>query len=271
VSGHALAIDPLGKLLLFGGLTVPPSPPQYSQGTAFRSNNSWSVLWLPPPVGARARHAMAYDPVRKQTVLFGGTNGLLLSDTWEWNGNAWSAKTFTQAPSAREGASLVWDPVRQMMVLLGGSGFIDTWSYDGTWTPMTSRVGQPVGTGTTSWDPATRTIMTLSDQGDSFLAPDRLVAQRFVVSPSAIPGTTPQRGKLVSSIRATVPGQVVTSVWNGTVWTPLGVAGGTIDNISTANIASALANGVRIGPATTATNRFSTDYVELTIRYVVNN
>jgi hypothetical protein len=51
--------------------------------------------------GLRARHAMAYDSVRGQTVLFGGLDqdGNIFGDTWEWDGGNWTEIANSDPPA----------------------------------------------------------------------------------------------------------------------------------------------------------------------------
>ncbi len=91
-----------------------------------------------PRTGAR----LAYDPVRKVSVLFGGvSSGTTLADTWEWNGSTWSKRMPATSPSARSEHAIAYDPRRRTIVLFGGKlGDVrldDTWQWDGTvWTPI---------------------------------------------------------------------------------------------------------------------------------------
>ncbi|MBI5778803.1 MAG: fibronectin type III domain-containing protein [Planctomycetes bacterium] len=89
---------------------------------------------------ARVYFAMAYDSVRKKTVLFGGQNsiGNPINDTWEWDGTNWTQRTPVSSPSARMSHMMVYDSFRQKTVLFGGLNgptLNDTWEWDGTnWT-----------------------------------------------------------------------------------------------------------------------------------------
>ena len=83
-ANHALSFDSLNdKIILFGGFqnTFLNETWAYNPAT-----NSWIKLSpegpLPP---ARGYFPMAYDSAYNRTVLFGGYNGQLLSDTWTFN------------------------------------------------------------------------------------------------------------------------------------------------------------------------------------------
>jgi len=106
-------------------------------------NNTWTDMnpkESPPP---REMHAMAYDSISGDVILFGGMWSD--SDTWIYNlsANIWINRSSSSAPSARWGHSMVWDPGRGKMVLFGGfddkSLTNDTWCYDpdtNNWTNM---------------------------------------------------------------------------------------------------------------------------------------
>jgi hypothetical protein len=92
----------------------------------------------------RAGLAMAYDPVRKKTFLFGGwqpSAGVYANDQWEWDGptGTWQERLTTgMQPSARYGHTMVYDPDRARVVMFGGFGgpsrtrLNDIWEWDGT-------------------------------------------------------------------------------------------------------------------------------------------
>ena len=94
--------------------------------------------------------AMAFDPVRDLTVMFGGEDplGTPLADTWVWDGANWSWQNIT-GPAARSDASIAFDAARGVNVLFGGHDaasqpFADTWSFDGTaWTQLTPATTSP--------------------------------------------------------------------------------------------------------------------------------
>ncbi|MEM7204187.1 MAG: hypothetical protein AAF628_28260 [Planctomycetota bacterium] len=84
--------------------------------------------------------ALAYDPIRRHVVAFGGrglATAIPHSETWRWDGGAWSRIDAGLPPPARYNAGMAWDPVRQRIVLHGGWNaqpvrLQDTWEWDGS-------------------------------------------------------------------------------------------------------------------------------------------
>jgi len=115
--------------------------------------------WRPlPEFKQRGGHAMAYDPIRKRVVLFGGVTGqwssyptqgissesILTDDTWEWDGRRWYHRWPKTSPCPRRGHRMAWDPVGKRVLLFGGGAggpmFNDTWAWDGQdWTQLSPK------------------------------------------------------------------------------------------------------------------------------------
>ena len=144
-ASHAVAYDPVAsRLVLFGGFD---GSTYYDDTWVYDlAQNTWSsrafVTSTPP---ARYGHSMAYDPVTKQIILFGGFDGIReYDDTWAYDltTNVWTnLRPEGHSPEARDSHSMVYDPGEETMVLFGGwnttSTFADTWTYDpvdNTWT-----------------------------------------------------------------------------------------------------------------------------------------
>jgi hypothetical protein len=87
---------------------------------------------------------MAYDPIRRRTVLFGGSTMFGLgNDTWVWDGNTWTAMHPALSPLPRYGAAFAYEAAEGRLVLFGGWGpnglLGDTWEWDGVnWTQRKS-------------------------------------------------------------------------------------------------------------------------------------
>lgn len=128
-----------GKTVLFGG--------RHCANSTCCDGDTWEwdgSTWVQvATIGPSARYmaSMAYDCVRRKTILFGGY-GLSgpLGDTWEWDGRAWK-QTATTGPTARSGASMAFDAANGRALLFGGAGMngsvSDTWQWDGSgWTQI---------------------------------------------------------------------------------------------------------------------------------------
>jgi hypothetical protein len=88
-----------------------------------------------PP--ARESSGLAYDPVRRRAVLFGGTGSSTLNDTWEFDGTDWALRSPANRPSVRRAFGFAQDTGRGRAVLFGGSTgtgswLADTWEWDGS-------------------------------------------------------------------------------------------------------------------------------------------
>lgn len=137
----ALASDPGGNgLVLFGGKTASIALNE----TWLWNGALWTRVFPASSPSVRYFHAMAYDPIRARTVLFGGqtTVPTYLGDTWEWNGTNWAQRAST-GPTPRSGHKMAWDPRRGAVLLFGGTDAAgpsgETWSWNGsTWALVAS-------------------------------------------------------------------------------------------------------------------------------------
>lgn len=103
---------------------------------------TWNLRTPATSPPARYYGALAYDPIRHQTILFGGDtdSGTRLADTWVWDGTTWTQKS--GGPSARSSARMVFDAQRNQILLFGGAlsdttTAGDTWAWNGnSWTQL---------------------------------------------------------------------------------------------------------------------------------------
>ncbi|MDD4890882.1 MAG: kelch repeat-containing protein, partial [Phycisphaerae bacterium] len=93
------------------------------------------ALAVEPP--GRARSQVAYDPVRKKMVLFGGDQlDRVLSDTWVYDcaTRTWEQRFPKECPLPRAGHILAWLPKAKKVVLAGGYSrdwlAQQMWAYD---------------------------------------------------------------------------------------------------------------------------------------------
>jgi hypothetical protein len=104
---------------------------------------------------SRSGRSMDYDQADGVVVLFGGSNGSYLQDTWTIVGGVWKEVTSSYyQPGGRWASAMIYDPMAGYMVLFGGTGCVtgtsctvgylgDTWKYlSGEWTQLLT-VGIP--------------------------------------------------------------------------------------------------------------------------------
>jgi N-acetylneuraminic acid mutarotase len=152
----AIAYDPVTRrLIMFGG---------YSDAGAL--NDTWAYdsgadAWTKlEPRGtspsARGDHSIAYDPVSRRVIMFGGRGdtGTVLSDAWAYDpvANTWTELRPSGAqPPARSRHSMAYDLTSARMIIFGGQDIAggsldDTWAYDpaaNTWTELEPSGTQP--------------------------------------------------------------------------------------------------------------------------------
>jgi hypothetical protein len=174
LAGHAMAYDEAtGNIVLFGG----------QNGTTYMSSNeTWvwdGANWrqMHPEVSPPERfgHAMAYDPISRKIVLFGGYGDFgPANDTWTWDGATWTQAASPVSPLARSGHAMAADPVSGGVVLFGGiSGegvpvwLSDTWVWiGGEWhqklvaSPPAARFGHVL-----AYHPALRAVVMIGGYG----------------------------------------------------------------------------------------------------------
>ena len=82
----------------------------------------WKADTVPP----RNHAGMAYDPVNRRVVLFGGNEshagGSLADhgDTWEWTGVRWVRRVLGQSPAPRTDPAMAYDLNTWTTILFGG-------------------------------------------------------------------------------------------------------------------------------------------------------
>ncbi|HBP18927.1 MAG TPA: hypothetical protein DEA08_14215, partial [Planctomycetes bacterium] len=109
------------QVLLFGGQRAD------SEGivpeTWVWDGKEWGIPNPKTLPSARAWHAMAYDSVRGEVVLFGGATenkGERLDDTWVWDGGNWARLEISDRPPARSGHGLLYQAQERRLLLFGG-------------------------------------------------------------------------------------------------------------------------------------------------------
>ncbi len=187
-SGAAMTWDGVSnQVLMFGGSD---NVDVFSDTWTF-ANGDWTqrATGSAPHPSPRLNTRMAYDPLRRRVVLFGGqavgpTDAINLQDTWEWDGSTWRELAVTGAiPSGRGHHAMVFDPIRQRVMLLGGaqnfspiprgSSLADQWEWDGArWTqvmPTGPRPGKRMAP-SLSFDPGRNVVVLHAGFDDHDLA-----------------------------------------------------------------------------------------------------
>ena len=149
---HSMVYDPITKtVLLFGGFGA------YNEdygGVAFGDTWEWNgtkKIWtkkFPSSSPSPRTTPLAYDPLTRSVVLFGGANGggdccrTYYNDTWTWDGFSWTQRFPVVSPPVRTSQSMAYDDNLGAVVVFGGfsipgQGLNDTWALTGTtWKPL---------------------------------------------------------------------------------------------------------------------------------------
>ncbi|MDQ2765649.1 MAG: PQQ-dependent sugar dehydrogenase, partial [Gemmatimonadota bacterium] len=136
LAGQAIATDPAGGVILFGGIGADGASTNDSWRYASRK---WTALTAPGP-RARAGAAMAFDLDHHRTLLWGGAP---CADRalWSWDGHQWTTIDIHGPPALRD-AALAYDLTTRSLVLAGGhdcSGIPSraSWRWNGAgWMPL---------------------------------------------------------------------------------------------------------------------------------------
>jgi len=120
------------RLVLFGGYRGSGATRERLGDTWEFDGTAWEERQTPQRPSSRNGAAMAYDPGRGRTVLFGGSGGPS-AETWEWDGETW---TRIDAPTpGRYNSAMAYDEGLTEVVRFGGwdgqARRGDTWCYDG--------------------------------------------------------------------------------------------------------------------------------------------
>lgn len=110
-----------GELVLFGGLDGTPA--RLGDTWTWTASGGWiekQPLAAPAP---RLRHALAYDRLHRDLVLFGGSIAAgPLGDAWRWDGSTWT-RVFPDDPAPpMVDAVAVYDSARGHVLLHGPAG-----------------------------------------------------------------------------------------------------------------------------------------------------
>lgn len=111
-----------GQLVLFGGTTNGQSSGSLNETWTW-NGSAWSLQHPSISPSVRTGAPMAYDPLHRVVVMFGGLGiaqvgkggQIILTDTWTWDGRTWTQQKTSIAPSAVDtpvdSGSMAFDPV----------------------------------------------------------------------------------------------------------------------------------------------------------------
>jgi len=149
-----------GQIIIFGG----NRNGEWLEDAWTGNPGSWSPINGQIPQG-RASAVFLYDPVREETLLFGGLSkgGKVWGDFWRWNGYEW-LEIEKQGPSPRHSAAAAFDESRQRVVVFSGCGEDDDqlWEWDGhKWEEMHPEGAKPntLCRSTMAYDPVRKTVI----------------------------------------------------------------------------------------------------------------
>ncbi|MEZ4367876.1 MAG: kelch repeat-containing protein [Kofleriaceae bacterium] len=209
------------------------------------SGGAWTEIDAAPGPVARYGAASAYDPERREVLLFGGRDQTRarLGDTWRWRGAGWVEATPTTSPSPRGSPVMGWDPISGRMLLFGGAPPIvdgqprvvgDTWAWTGDdWMALTPASSpSPRKHHAMATDPLRREIVLFGGNttggatgqlGDTWVWTGATWIQR---TPAASPvarsghamGFDPTRGVVAMASGRGIGVDADTWYWNGTAW-----------------------------------------------------
>jgi hypothetical protein len=156
---HAMAYDSLRqRTVLFGGATGTGAASELGDTWEWDGSN-WRQIDVPGPP-ARARHAMGFDPVRGEVILYGGElDRAALTDTWTFDGARWRliSEAVPAAPTSARDYSLFYVPELGTMAMYTHR---DIWALAGDEWRVLSEDHR--GSGQAAYDPIRRRLFLLN-------------------------------------------------------------------------------------------------------------
>lgn len=140
---HAMAYDSARRrTVLFGGLDGYQS---WAAADAWEWDGvDWKRIRVAGSATPKYDHAMAYDPIRRRVVLFGGIAPRFQhpADTWEWDGVRWTQRKPSRSPPPLNNHAMAYDATRQGIVALGQPN--QMWKWNGSnWNQLSPTAVPP--------------------------------------------------------------------------------------------------------------------------------
>ncbi len=136
-----------GRALFFGGGTGAPNTNE-TWALSLTGAPAWTLLPAPNPPQGRQFHSATYDPFGDRLLVFGGSSGPVLSDTWALSLASPGSAGVPLTSTRRRGHSALLDTARRRMIVFGGENgtqLNDVWEFGlapgGTWARL-----NPAGT-----------------------------------------------------------------------------------------------------------------------------
>jgi hypothetical protein len=118
-NGASAIFDPIRqRLVLFAGGTGRPNLNE-TWALALGAAPAWTQLVPASPPGGRQFHAAAYDPIGDRLLVFGGSDGPILSGTWALSLSATEA-WIPFSSTRRRGHLAAYDEPRRRLLVFGG-------------------------------------------------------------------------------------------------------------------------------------------------------
>ena len=150
-TGHEMADEGSGKILMFGGYTG-----SYINETWEWNGSAWSQKSPGASPAGRRDFGMASEGNGKILIFGGQGSAGLLGDTWEWDGTTWSLKTTPAQLTARSGVAMAAEGGGKVLLFGGVDNSVnnsatnrnDTWEWNGTsWAVKSPAAPLPPGRG----------------------------------------------------------------------------------------------------------------------------
>jgi len=239
----SMVFDEDGKrIVLFGGANSSNTNTTLDDTWVWDGTNWTEIVGATHP-STRHHPSMAYDPVRKQTVLFGGRSAnTFFGDTWVLAGATWTKLSPAVSAPGRNSAAIYFDPIGARIVMWGGTVGVgifggqysnETWAWDGAnWSKIQAYATVSMAFQAATYDSARNQIVVFGGASEAGgpATNNMWLSDGFTFTP--FNGTRPsartnsalafdsERGEVVlfgGQNGNTILGETWT--WNGAVWT----------------------------------------------------